>query len=167
MKGSALAPSVSAIVTVVALTSLFAPVAQAQSGSKKTLQATVNGIPTVATIERFINVGNQIFAVATLPQPVEIPSTGETLQRLMVPVIASPLVSAQQTGETCEVLVLRIGMLELELLGLVIEIDAATIVLSAQEDSLLGNLLCPIVNLLETGQLDGVSALLNRVLDRL
>jgi len=71
----------------------------------------------------------------------------------------------QVTG-TCQVLNLVIGPLHLDLLGLVIDLNQVTLSITAESGAgnLLGNLLCGIANLLNTGDLSRVANLLNQLI---
>jgi hypothetical protein len=75
---------------------------------------------------------------------------------------------ALQEGETCEILNLVLGPLNLNLLGLEVFLDTVTLVITAVPGAgnLLGNLLCAVAGLLDspTGGLSGIAALLNRIL---
>jgi hypothetical protein len=97
---------------------------------------TVSGI---LTITKFKLVGDVIYAVGTLNLPgigifpVEIPVT--------------------DISGTCKILQLDLGPLHLDLLGLVIDLNAIHLDITAQSGAgnLLGNLLCAIANLLNQG----------------
>jgi hypothetical protein len=77
-------------------------------------------------------------------------------------------VDTAQTEATCDILNLVLGPLELDVLGLVIEIPEPVILnIFAQpgEGKLLGNLLCAVAGLLDrNGPLSGLSGLLNNIL---
>lgn len=71
----------------------------------------------------------------------------------------------------CKILTLDLGPLHLDLLGLVIDLNQVNLDITAQPGpgNLLGNLLCAVAGLLDNtggtgGALNGVSALLNRLL---
>jgi hypothetical protein len=70
---------------------------------------------------------------------------------------------------SCTILDLTLGPLHLDLLGLVVDLNQVHLTITAQQGpgNLLGNLLCAVANLLNnngTGALNGVAALLNRIL---
>lgn len=68
---------------------------------------------------------------------------------------------------TCKILVLDLGPLHLDLLGLVIDLAPVHLRITAQEGpgNLLGNLLCDIAHLLDNHQqLDAIAPLLNSIL---
>lgn len=71
------------------------------------------------------------------------------------------------TGGNCTILTLDLGPLNLNLLGLVVNLNAIHLNITAQSDSgnLLGNLLCAVSHLLDgNGGLSGLTGLLNRLL---
>jgi hypothetical protein len=70
-------------------------------------------------------------------------------------------------GQTCNVLTLDLGPLHLDLLGLVVDLNAIHLVIDAQQGSgnLLGNLLCAVANLLNPG--GGLSGTLQQLGDAL
>ena len=78
-----------------------------------------------------------------------------------------PVKLNQSTG-TCEILTLVLGPLDLNLLGLVIQLDSVDLNITAEQGpgNLLGNLLCAVAGLLDnTGSpTGGLAALLNRIL---
>lgn len=70
-------------------------------------------------------------------------------------------------NRVCTILTLDLGPLDLDLLGLVIELNRVELDITAVSGpgNLLGNLLCAIAGLLDrTGPLTGIAALLNRLL---
>jgi hypothetical protein len=70
-------------------------------------------------------------------------------------------------GGTCSILTLDLGPLDLDLLGLVVHLDAVHLTIDAESGpgNLLGNLLCAITGLLDRGvALDLVDNLLNALL---
>ena len=78
-------------------------------------------------------------------------------------VLTVPLTIGQAT---CEILVLDIGPIHLDLLGLVIDISPISIDITAVPGpgNLLGNLLCAIAHLLDDGSTNALARLLNRLL---
>lgn len=78
-----------------------------------------------------------------------------------------------QTQQACDILTLQLGPLDLDLLGLVVQLDQVNLDIIAEpgQGNLLGNLLCAVAGLLDPGgpeQLLGiVEDLLNAVLDLL
>ena len=73
-----------------------------------------------------------------------------------------------QQGETCRILELTLGPLDLDLLGLQVHLDQVHLEITAQPGpgNLLGNLLCAIAGLLDGSDaaLGAIARLLNRVL---
>ena len=141
------------------------------SGTDSAGQTTdVNG---TLTIDRFVKRGGAIFAVGTI-----VASDGSKVgvTRAEVPVeltggeTSSP-VALQQVA--CGILHLELGPLDLDLLGLVVHLDQVVLDISADPGpgNLLGNLLCSLAGLLDSGPLAGlldqVVALLNQILGAL
>jgi hypothetical protein len=80
----------------------------------------------------------------------------------------APIQSLQASG-SCSILTLNLGPLHLDLLGLVIDLAPVNLNITAVPGAgnLLGNLLCAVAGLLDNsgaGALNGISALLNRLL---
>ena len=74
------------------------------------------------------------------------------------------------TGGACEVLALDLGPLDLDVLGLVVELSDVQLDITAEpgQGNLLGNLLCAVAGLLDRdGPLTGVTNLLNQLLGAL
>jgi hypothetical protein len=113
-------------------------------------------------VTRVAVVNGQLTAIGTL--------TG-TLTNLAAPVTSTAVnqafaVPLALTG-TCSILDLTLGPIHLDLLGLVVDLNAIHLTINAQSGpgNLLGNLLCAVAHLLDgTGQLGGLAALLNRIL---
>lgn len=128
-------------------------------------------------IQRFASQGNTLYAVGvltgTLTDSVGT-SLGSILNTVAVPVApktsftAAAPITAQQAS--CEVLNLVLGPLNLNLLGLVVDLNQVVLNITAVPGAgnLLGNLLCAVTNLLNGsgggGALPAVSNLLNQVL---
>jgi hypothetical protein len=80
---------------------------------------------------------------------------------------ATPVTLPLQVAGTCQILHLTLGPLDLNLLGLTVHLDRVVLDISAQQGSgdLLGNLLCAVANLLNTGgSLSQIASLLNQIL---
>ena len=80
--------------------------------------------------------------------------------------IAIPVDLLNTTG-TCEILTLVLGPLDLNLLGLIVELEQVELVIRAEQGpgNLLGNLLCAIAGLLDNGgALNRLVGLLNNLL---
>jgi hypothetical protein len=75
-------------------------------------------------------------------------------------------VTAAQGGNSCQILDLTLGPLDLNLLGLVVHLDTVHLNITAQRGpgNLLGNLLCGIAGALDGGGGGGLANLLNRLL---
>ena len=85
---------------------------------------------------------------------------GTVSRALALPVLGS------STG-TCQILHLELGPLDLDLLGLQVHLDRIELDISAESGSgnLLGNLLCAVAHLLDSGRpLSGLAGLLNTIL---
>jgi hypothetical protein len=129
-----------------------------------TIDQTVAGVSSIVgtlTVTGFTVVNGQLAAVGTLTAQVTNLITGATqniTQTVTVPMTASG---------SCQVLHLELGPLDLDLLGLQIHLDRIVLDITAQSGpgNLVGNLLCAITNLLNSGALlTQVSALLNQLL---
>jgi hypothetical protein len=71
---------------------------------------------------------------------------------------------------TCDILHLELGPIDLDLLGLVVHLDKIVLDIDAQSGpgNLLGNLLCAVANLLNSGgPVSTVANLLNQILGQL
>jgi hypothetical protein len=77
-------------------------------------------------------------------------------------------VAELQAQATCEILDLVLGPIDLNLLGLRLQVNRIHIRLTATQGALLGDLLCAIANLLNggnvLGQLGQIANLLNQIL---
>jgi len=168
---------------------------QASSGS---ITVPVSGLvgpegadPTAAltgtlSVTRFTRAGDQLVAVGTLTANFADLTTGAArtiVTQVAVPVSVEasaavpagdeldepehgPAVIAQQ--QACSILHLELGPLDLNLLGLRVQLNQVVLDITAVPGAgnLLGNLLCAIAGLLDgTGQLARIVALLNQLLD--
>ncbi|MER7334737.1 MULTISPECIES: hypothetical protein [unclassified Micromonospora] len=118
------------------------------------------------TPTRFVNQDGQLAAVGTVTGTLT-DSAGTTLGT----VTEQATVPLQVSG-TCDILHLNLGPLDLDLLGLQVHLDEIVLDITAQQapGNLLGNLLCAVAGLLDNnggGALNGVAALLNRILSLL
>jgi hypothetical protein len=114
-------------------------------------------------ITRFAVQNGELVAIGTLTGTLTNLATGavqQVSQQIVLPV-------TNITG-TCDILHLELGPLDLDLLGLVVHLDQIVLDIDAQSGpgNLLGNLLCAVAGLLDnpSGALNGVAALLNRIL---
>jgi hypothetical protein len=116
------------------------------------------------TVTDFAVVNGALVAVGTLTGDVLNAAgvlVGSIRQRVTIPITSI-------TG-TCEILDLEIGPIDLDLLGLVIHLDAINLEITAQSGpgNLLGNLLCAIAGLLDGGNLNAIAGLLDQLLNLL
>jgi hypothetical protein len=80
---------------------------------------------------------------------------------------STPILDATAAGGSCQILDLTLGPLDLDLLGLVVHLDQVHLNITAQSGpgNLLGNLLCGVAGLLDSGASNNVIAnLLNQLL---
>ena len=151
--------------TALMFTSTAAPAATHRTSSVtvpvSNAAASPNAFAGNMTISRVVNSAGQLTAVGTLTGTVTNALTGATSS--VSQQVSAPLAA---TG-SCTVLDLTLGPLHLDLLGLVVDLNAVHLTITAQQGpgNLLGNLLCAVANLLNGGvSLNGVTALLNRIL---
>jgi len=87
-----------------------------------------------------------------------------TDQRVRLPLELRQPLQAAQGAASCDILILVLGPLHLDLLGLVIDLNRINLRITAEPGpgNLLGNLLCAITGLLDTQGLSGVLAQLLR-----
>ena len=117
-------------------------------------------------LTRFSSRNGQLIATGllngTLTRVVNgVPTVISTVTNLLVNLIVTPGTS------TCEILDLQLGPLDLNLLGLVVHLDQINLQITAQQGpgNLLGNLLCAVANLLNSGgPLGALAGLLNNIL---
>jgi hypothetical protein len=97
------------------------------------------------TIDKFANQAGQLMALGTLVATVRDNNT----------VTATGTITP---AATCGILHLELGPLDLDLLGLVVHLDRVVLDISAESGpgNLLGNLLCGIAGLLDSGPLAGI-----------
>lgn len=155
--------------TALMFTSTAAPAATpaaAPSGSSVSVPVSStatspNAFAGTMTISKVINSAGQLTAVGTLTGTVTNALTGATSS------VTQPVSTAVAATGSCTVLDLTLGPLHLDLLGLVVDLNAVHLTITAQQGpgNLLGNLLCAVANLLNGGlNLNGVTALLNQIL---
>lgn len=122
----------------------------------------------IYNITSFVTQNGQLFAVGTLTGTLTDTLTGATTTITNVPV-RIPVDLAGSSG-SCQVLHLELGPLDLDLLGLVIHLDRVVLDITAQSGpgNLLGNLLCGIAGLLDSGgPLRALTTALNQLLQLL
>jgi hypothetical protein len=116
----------------------------------------------VFTLSRFVVQNGQVAAVGTLTGTVTN-AAGLALGAI-VRTIALPVIGITAT---CDILHLELGPLDLDLLGLVVHLDKIVLDIDAESGpgNLLGNLLCAVANLLNSGgPLSQLVNLLNQIL---
>jgi hypothetical protein len=130
------------------------------------IAGTVNGVAGTLTgtfaITRFATQNGGLVAVGTLTATVT--DAAGAILRNIVQQVALPV--AVING-TCEILHLELGPLDLNLLGLMVHLDKIVLDITAQSGAgnLLGNLLCAIAGLLDSGGLlSQLTTLLNQLL---
>ena len=134
-----------------------------------TTDGTVNGVAGTLdgtlTLTRFAVQNGQLVAIGTLTGTIT-DALGNVLATLTNQAVTLPVTA---TG-TCQILQLDLGPLHLDLLGLVIDLNAIHLDITAQSGAgnLLGNLLCAVAGLLDgNGPLNGIARLLNQILGQL
>jgi hypothetical protein len=118
----------------------------------------------VFNVTRFVVQNGQLIATGRLTGTVT-DATG-TILGTINQVLSLPVLLGQSTG-TCEILNLVLGPLDLDLLGLVVQLDQVVLNITAESGpgNLLGNLLCAVAGLLDRGgPLSGLAGLLNNIL---
>jgi hypothetical protein len=158
-------------VMLFATTSLAVPDVRAQGAPPATGALTVplldrGNADVVLTVQRFVQTGEQIFAVgrvtATVTRTNGVVNT--VTQQVRIPLLLN------QTAGTCDILNLVLGPLDLDLLGLQVHLDQIVLDIVAESGAgnLLGNLLCAVAGLLDDGgALAGLTDLLNQILGAL
>lgn len=125
-------------------------------------------------VQRFTTQGNTMYAVGVLTGTLSDSagtSLGSILNTVAVPITPkTSLTTAAPTAAqaaSCEILNLVLGPLDLNLLGLTVHLDQVVLNITAVPGAgnLLGNLLCAVTNLLNSGgALTQVTNLLNQIL---
>lgn len=116
------------------------------------------------TILKFANVNGQLVAGGTLAATVKdaAGNARTVVTQLALPVAAitggGTGTSAITPQVTCGILHLELGPLDLDLLGLIVHLDRVVLDIAAESGpgNLLGNLLCGIAGLLDSGPLPGI-----------
>ena len=119
----------------------------------------------VFSLSRFVVRNGQLAAVGTLTGTVTN-AAGQTVGAIVQTLTIAVL---NITG-TCDILHLELGPLDLNLLGLVVHLDKIVLDIDAQSGpgNLLGNLLCAVAHLLDSGgPLTTLINLLNQILGQL
>ena len=138
---------------------------------------TIDGIAFTAEyrITEFVHEHNQaLYAVGTLANiageglPGAVSGLAGQTIRMPVQIPAEDARASASGRITCDVLLLDLGPLDLDLLGLQIHLNEVVleIVAEAAAGNLLGNLLCAVVSLLDGGvALAAIAELLNQIID--
>ena len=180
-----------AAVTMLAavVTLAFAAVATATSSATTQAQQSpttagsttqVGAVNVQLQINRFVKRNGRLFAVGTAigrfnPTGANPQFNVASVDRRAFTVRVKKLRQLTSAQRICPVLDLRLGPLDLNLLGLMVHLDQVHLNVSAQQGSgnLLGNLLCAVAGLLDGptnpvgALLDQLVALLNQILDAL
>ena len=130
-----------------------------------TVEGASNTFQGTETINRFDVQNGNLVAVGTVSGTIQ-DASGNTVQTLTNEPFTQQVSVAQAT---CQVLSLQLGPLNLDVLGLVIDLNQVNLDLTAQQGSgnLLGNLLCAVAGLADNsggGALNGIANLLNQIL---
>jgi hypothetical protein len=115
------------------------------------------------TVERFASQAGQLVVIGTATGVVK-DAAGTVLFDFTDAAFTAPVVIDQAT---CDILELTLGPLDLDVLGLVVFLDTVHLEIDAQPGpgNLLGNLLCGVAGLLDSGATSNVIArLLNQIL---
>jgi hypothetical protein len=137
------------------------------TGTIQSIAGTFNG---TANITSFAVQNGQLVANGTLTGTL-LDSVGNTIGTVTNTPVTLP-VSTAGTG-SCQILDLRLGPLDLNLLGLVVHLDVVHLNITAQQGpgNLLGNLLCAVAHLLDgnagPNALQQLVNLLNQIIARL
>ena len=171
MKLKLKASLLAAVVATAAIAVVAAPAAQSAAPSKGSVTVPVTGTTALGafagnyTITGFKTVNGALQAVGTLSGTVTN-TAGAVVDTVTNAPVAIPTAAA---SGTCQVLDLILGPLHLNLLGLVVDLNQVHLTITAQSGpgNLLGNLLCDVANLLNSGNTTGLSGLLNQILGQL
>ena len=132
---------------------------QAQPAPVLSIPVTAPNFTGTFDLRRFAVINGVVNAVGTLAGSLTLP-TGEVVS--VVRSLAIPLSAA--TTATCDILHLELGPLNLDLLGLVVNLNRIVLDIDAQAGpgNLLGNLLCAVAGLLDNP--NGLAQVLNQIL---
>jgi hypothetical protein len=171
-----------AALTVFAVSLGAASTASAQDGvvnaTKKVALTGTKGFEGTFTIDRFANKGGKLVAIGTVNGTMRKNGKTRTVRRSGVRMPASVAgagATAAQLpppagGNSCQILNLVIGPINLNLLGLIVRTNQIELRIDAQRGpgNLLGNLLCAVAHLLDQGlDLGGLLAQINAILGSL
>ena len=163
-------PLLAVLMGIALLLPLSAGAASAKAASSGTLTAPASGtIPSIGGTfsgnfvpAHFSNQQGKLYVTGTLEGTL-YNATGNVIGTVTQPNVTLPVTSA---SGTCQILYLHTGEITLTLLGLTVDISPITITITANPaGGLLGQLLCDIANLLNSGApLGSLAGLLNQVL---
>ncbi len=112
----------------------------------------------ILSVTNFSIVNNALQATGTLVGTFTNAATGAT-----TPINTTFSALLQGVSATCTILTLTLGPLHLDLLGLLVDLNQVVLTITAQPGpgNLLGNLLCDVANLLNSG--GGLSTILTQL----
>lgn len=161
------------------LGNLDASAAPARRANSKTVNitGTANGAQVFTgtfTVTRFTHKGNQLLAEGTLKGTLTKPSSGDAHHAAVPQEINQQVTMPARIAKgTCEILSLQLGPLDLDLLGLRVQLSQVNLDITAEPGSgnLLGNLLCAVAKLLDgpgvANAIGRIVNLLNQILNAL
>ena len=160
-----LVPAVSASAAPTAAPTAAAAASTPQATASSTINQTIAGVGTFVgsfSPTGFTNQNGQLGVTGL------VTGTLTTLTGQQVPVsqtVTTTVQNATASG-SCKILTLDLGPLHLDLLGLVVDLNAIHLNITAQSGpgNLLGNLLCAVAGLLDGTGINGLASLLNRLL---
>ena len=119
------------------------------------------------TVDTVQVVNGELTAVGTLSGTLT-----DSLGNVIGTVTNAPISLPLQASGSCQILDLTLGPLDLNLLGLMVHLDQVHLNITAQAGpgNLLGNLLCSVSHLLDSGNgnvLNAITNLINQILGRL
>jgi hypothetical protein len=170
---------------------VLAPISVAIAAPATTFPVAGTGTTTIAGVQVPVNFSgtfdikkfevqnNKLVAIGALSGTVT-DASGASLRQVNIKSITIPVISGGSqaasasrdvgVSQTCDILHLVLGPLDLDLLGLVVHLDQIVLDIDAEggQGNLLGNLLCAIVGLFDGGgPLNIIADLLNSLLDLL
>jgi hypothetical protein len=160
----ALTGALAALVAVLALTAGTATAADPATSLTTPVAGTTNtgsALSGVATITGFaLNSAGQLVANGTITGTLT-DATGAVTN--LTDTTFSTIVTPAASGPGCQILDLTLGPLNLNLLGLVVTLNQVHLNITAVPGpgNLLGNLLCSVTHLLDSGNTGGLQSLLN------
>jgi len=156
--------------TAFAATTTAAPVSAPVTGTIAATTAAPTGGTFTGTLTNivFSNVNGVLTATGNLSGTLTyVNAAGQTVSQT----VSNLLVSLTATAAgTCQILMLTLGPLDLNLLGLMVHLNQVVLNITAQSGAgnLLGNLLCAVAHLLDnSGPVSGLAGLLNNLLRNL